>query len=441
MGFVEAVLGLAVPSTRRFTVPAAQAPVAEQLRVLTAGAAGVLPAGGLAERLEAAAAEGRPLRVKLGIDPSSSHLTIGHAVVLRKLAQFQRLGHTVVLIIGSFTGLVGDPSGRSQTRRQQTEAEVAGNARTYLEQVGKVLDVGAAEVRWNAEWLAPMTFADVARLAGHVTVARLLEREDFRARYDAGQPISLVEFLYPLMQGMDSVAIRADVELGGTDQTFNLLVGRELQRAHGQAGQIVLTMPLLRGLDGVQKMSKSLDNGVYLDEPPEVQFGKLMRVPDTVLAEYLTLCTDLDPDEVERLAATTAKGGAAAAAAKRRLAREVTALYHGQQAAAGAEAAFDAGVRQRAGAAADPEAAVPLAIPTGAVADGQVWVVALLAEADLAGSRSEARRLVSQGAVRLDGERVDSYERTWPLAELDGRLLTVGRRAPVRLRRPEGANA
>jgi tyrosyl-tRNA synthetase len=406
---------------------------AEQARVLSGGTAGISPPGGLLERLEAAAAEGRPLRVKLGIDPSSAHLTLGHAVVLRKLAQFQRFGHTVVLIIGNFTGLVGDPSGRSQTRRLQTEAEVAEHARTYLEQVGRVLDVEAAEVRWNAEWLATMTFADVARLAAQVTVANLLERDDFRNRYAAGQPISLVEFLYPLMQGMDSVAIRSDVEVGGTDQTFNLHVGRDLQRARGQPGQVVLTMPLLRGTDGVQKMSKSLDNGIYLDERPEVQYGKLMRIPDPVLGEYLRLTTDLDPAEAEALAARAAGGGAAARDVKRRLAREVVTLYHGPEAARAAEAAFDAGVRQRAGAGADAASATPLAIPASAVGDGQVWVVALLAEAGLVGSRGEARRLVDQGAVRLDGKPVDSVEQSWPLPELDGRLLTVGRRSPLRL--------
>src|SRR6266536_2016257 len=282
----------------------------QELRVLTAGAEEVLPADALAERLQAARAEGRPLRVKLGIDPSSPHLTLGHAVVLRKLAQFQRFGHTVVLIIGNFTGLVGDPSGRSQTRNRQTEAEVAEHIRTYLDQVDKVLDVSAAEIRYNAEWLAPMTFAEVADLAANVTVAQLLEREDFKARHNAGRPISLVEFLYPLMQGMDSVAVQADVELGGTDQTFNLLIGRELQRAHGQAGQVVITMPLLRGIDGVQKMSKSLGNGINLDDPPEEQFGKLMRIPDHLVPEYLRLSTDLDPDEVEKLVAEAAQGGA-----------------------------------------------------------------------------------------------------------------------------------
>jgi tyrosyl-tRNA synthetase len=413
----------------------AGASVEEQLRVLTSGVAELHPRDALAERLR----EGRPLRVKLGIDPSSAHLTLGHAVVLRKLAQFQRLGHIPVLIIGSFTGLVGDPSGRSQTRRQQSEEEVTEHARTYLEQVNKVLDVGAAEVRGNADWLAPMTFADVARLASKVTVAKLLEREDFRSRYGAGQPISLVEFLYPLMQGMDSVAIEADVELGGTDQTFNLHVGRDLQRAHGQPGQIVLTMPLLRGTDGVQKMSKSLDNGIYLDEPPEAQFGKLMRIPDSVLEEYLRLTTDLDPAEVDRLAKQAAAGGAAARDVKRRLAREVVTLYHGPAAAADAEAAFDAGVRQRAGAGADPSSAPPQEIPASAVSDGKVWVVALLADAGLVGSRGEARRLVSQGAVRLDGRPVGSIDQSWPAEELDGHLLTVGRRAPVRLQAAAGS--
>ena len=210
---------------------------------------------------------GPPAPGQLGIDPSSAHLTLGHAVVLHSSPSSSASG-TVVLIIGNFTGLVGDPSGRSQTRKQQTEAEVAEHARTYLEQVAKVLDVDAAEVRHNADWLAPMTFADVASLAANVTVAKLLERDDFRTRYGAGQPISLVEFLYPLMQGMDLVAIEADLELGGTDQTFNLHVGRDLRRAHGQPGKIVLTGLLLRGTDGVQKMSKSLDNGIYLDEPP-----------------------------------------------------------------------------------------------------------------------------------------------------------------------------
>jgi tyrosyl-tRNA synthetase len=412
------------------------ADVEPQLRVLLAGAAEVLPSGALEKRLEAARAEGRSLRVKLGIDPSSSHLTLGHAVVLRKLAQFQRFGHTVVLIIGTFTGLIGDPSGRSQTRVRQTEAEVAEHIRTYLEQVGKVLDVGAAEIRYNADWLAPMTFAQVADLAAHVTVAQLLEREDFRARYTSGRPISLGEFLYPLAQGMDSVAIEADVELGGTDQTFNLLIGRELQRAKGQAGQVVLTMPLLRGTDGVQKMSKSLNNGIYLDDPPEEQFGKLMRIPDHLVPEYLRLTTALDPDDVDRLSRLAAQGGTQARDVKRRLAREVVRLYHGEDAATAAEAAFDAGVVLRQGAA-EVDAAVDLEIPAAAIGgDGLVRVVPLLAEAGLVTSRGDARRLVVQGAVRLDGQTVPSIDVAWAPAELDGRVLTAGRRAPLRLHAP-----
>jgi tyrosyl-tRNA synthetase len=232
------------------------------------------------------------------------------------------------------------------------------------------------------------------------------------------------------------VAVEADVELGGTDQTFNLHIGRDLQRAHGQPGQVVLTMPLLRGIDGVQKMSKSLDNGIYLDEPPEVQFGKLMRIPDSVLEEYLRLTTDLDPAEVDRLADKAAAGGAGARDVKRRLAREVVTLYHGREAAAAAEAAFDAGVRQRAGAGADAGPATPQAIPEATVRDGRVWVIALLADSGLVASRGEARRLVAQGAVRLDGTPVDSIEQSWAPDELDGRLLTVGRRAPVRLQAP-----
>jgi tyrosyl-tRNA synthetase len=294
--------------------------------------------------------------------------------------------------------------------------------------------VSAAEVRYNAEWLAPMTFSEVADLAANVTVARLLEREDFKARYSAGRPISLVEFLYPLMQAMDSVAIHADVELGGTDQTFNLLIGRELQRAHGQAGQVVLTMPLLRGTDGVQKMSKSLSNSINLDDPPEEQFGKLMRIPDHLVPEYLRLCADLDPDETEKLIRQAAQGGAPARDVKRRLPRRVTQLYHGSDKAARAEAAFDAGVASRSGASGVSTAA-DLPIPAGAIGgDGRVRVVPLLAEAGLAGSRGEARRLVGQGAVRLDGQRVASIDDAWSPADLDGRVLTVGRRAPLRLR-------
>ena len=236
----------------------------------------LVPDGGLEEKLKL----GRPLRVKLGVDPSRPDLTLGHTVVLRKLRQFQDAGHTAILIIGDFTARIGDPSGRSDTRPMLTEEEVAANAETYLEQAGKVIDVHHAEVRGNAAWSAGMSMGELLRLASVATVAQMLEREDFRGRYQGGQPISVVEFLYPLFQGHDSVAIEADVELGGTDQTFNLLMGREVQRAYGMDPQVVLTMPLLEGLDGVRKMSKSLDNWVGIAEPAEEQFGKLMSIPD-----------------------------------------------------------------------------------------------------------------------------------------------------------------
>ncbi len=268
---------------------------------LAFGAAEVLPAGGLAERLLAAEREGRPLRVKLGIDPSGADLTLGHAVVLRKLRQFQDLGHTAVLIVGGFTGRVGDPSGRTNTRAALTAEQTAQNSRRYFEQLMRVLDPERVEIRDNAEWLDPMTMAEIMSYAREVTVARLLERDDFARRHREHLPISLVEFFYPLLQGIDSVAVRSDVELGGTDQTFNNLMGRDLQRAHGQPPQAVLTVPLLVGTDGVEKMGKSLGNWIGIEEPADEQFGKVMSIPDSVIGHYATLATDLPPAEVAEI--------------------------------------------------------------------------------------------------------------------------------------------
>src|SRR5256714_8683779 len=282
-----------------------------------------------AEELERKLALGRPLRAKLGIDPSRPDLHLGHTVVLRKLRQFQDFGHTAVLIVGDFTGLVGDPSGQSETRPMLTSEEMAENARTYFEQAGLVVDVEKAEIRHNSEWLAPLTMADVLRLTSHLTVARLLERDDFRTRYREGRPISVVEFMYPLMQAYDSVAIHADVELGGTDQTFNLLVGREIQRSYGQEPQVVFTMPLIEGTDGVRKMSKSYDNYVALTDPPDEMFGKLMSIPDELIDKYTELSTDLEP------------AGGHPAERKRRLARAVVDLYHGPGSGQEAEKRFD----------------------------------------------------------------------------------------------------
>ena len=390
---------------------------------LAYGAAQVLPAGGLAERLRTADREGRPLRVKLGIDPSGSDLTLGHAVVLRKLRQFQDLGHLAVLIVGGFTGQVGDPTGRTNTRTTLSAEQAAENARTYFDQLMRILDADRVEVRNNADWLAPMSLAEVMGYAGEITVARLLERDDFARRYRENLPITLLEFFYPVLQGMDSVAVHADIELGGTDQTFNNLVGRELQRARGQSPQVVLTVPLLVGTDGVQKMSKSLNNFVAITAPPEEQFGKLMSIPDALVRNYAQLCTDLSPTEVATLAADAAAGGPAANAAKRRMAAAVVALYHGPEAAEKAEAHFDALFRDR---------LVPTDLPTHELPpDDPVHLPALLVAVNFAATTSAARRLIDGGGVRADGEVLVGYNH--PRAALAGRVLSSGRRHLIRL--------
>ncbi|MGE5764704.1 MAG: tyrosine--tRNA ligase, partial [Mycobacterium leprae] len=388
--------------------------VEEQVGILRSGAAQVLPDGALEERLRAAIRDERPLRVKLGLDPSGAELTLGHAVVLRKLRQFQDLGHLAVLIVGDFTGMVGDPSGRSASRVMLSPEETARNSATYFEQVMRILDPDRVEVRRNSEWLASMTMADVIREAKELTVARLLERDDFARRFVEGRAISLVEFLYPLLQGLDSVAVRADVELGGTDQTYNLLIGRDLQRAHGQPEQVVLTVPLLEGLDGVQKMSKSLGNYVAITESPEEQFGKLMSIPDPVVARYARLCTGLHPREVAALEAAVEQGGPQANLAKRRLAREIVTLYHGTNAAGRAEEQFDRLFRRH---------EVPQDVPEiSAPAGDPVHVPALLHAAGLAASRSEGRRLVDEGSVRIDGEALARGEYDVPRRALTGRV-------------------
>jgi tyrosyl-tRNA synthetase len=400
--------------------------VPPQLEVLLSGAAEVIPV----EELEQKLATGRPLRVKLGIDPSRPDLHLGHAVVLGKLRQFQDLGHTAVLIIGDFTGLVGDPTGQSETRPLLTPDEMEGNARTYLNQAGRVMDMERAEVRRNSEWLARLTFADVIRLAEHLTVARLLERDDFSERYRAGKPISLVEFLYPLMQGYDSVAVHADVEMGGTDQTFNLLVGRDIQRAHAQDPQVVFTMPLLMGTDGVRKMSKSFGNHIGLTEPPEEQFGKVMSIPDELIGQWLRLCTALQASEVDAVERGLADGSLHPAEQKRRLAREIVARYHGEEAARAAEERFDRVHREHE----IPENVAEVEIAPEALRDGKVWLPRLMTAAGLASSHADGRRLIEQGGVRIDGELVADPDAEFAPAELSGRVLQVGRRRFVRFR-------
>ncbi|HWV87698.1 MAG TPA: tyrosine--tRNA ligase [Capillimicrobium sp.] len=379
---------------------------------LLRNAVDVLPEGELERKL----ALGRPLRVKLGVDPTSADLHLGHTVVLDKLRAFQDAGHKVVLIIGDYTARVGDPSGRSKTRPVVSGEEIDANARTYQEQAFKVLrdDPEVLEVRFNSEWL-DMPMEDLFRLVRTATVAQILERDDFAKRWAAREPISVLELLYPLLQGYDSVAVRADVELGGTDQKFNLLLGRDVQRAYGLPEQAIMTMPILVGTDGREKMSKSLGNYVGVAEPPEEQYGKTLSLPDEAMGEWyrLLLGRDLDPSVPPR-------------DAKRALAREIVAKYHGPQAAQAAEAHFDRLFVQRAAPDEMPDAAF------SANGEGLVHLPAVLADA-FGVSRSEARRLIAQGGVRLDDEVVADPD--VPAGDLDGRVLRAGKRRFARLRR------
>jgi tyrosyl-tRNA synthetase len=382
----------------------------EAARFLTRNAVDALPEGALERQL----AGERPLRVKLGVDPTTPDIHLGHTVVLRKLREFQELGHTVVLIIGDYTGRVGDPSGRSSERPLVEPEQIDANAATYQEQAFRVLNPERTEVRRNGEWL-DMAMEDLFRLARTSTVAQLLERDDFARRYAAREPISVLELLYPLLQGYDSVAVRSDVELGGTDQKFNVLLARDIQQAYGVDPQSVLTMPILPGIDGVQKMSKSLGNYVGVTDPPEEMFGKLMRVPDEAMPSYYELLLDEPFDS-----------GRPAVDSKRALARAIAARYHGDESAEAAEAQFNRLHVERGA----PDEVEEFAF---AAPDGAVHVPALLADA-FGISRSEARRLLTGNGVKLDGRLLDAGGLDLPAAELDGRVIQLGRRRFRRLR-------
>jgi tyrosyl-tRNA synthetase len=383
---------------------------ASDARFLLRNAVDALPEGALERQL----AEGRPLRVKLGIDPTAPDIHLGHTVVLGKLREFQDRGHTVVLIIGDYTGRVGDPSGRSATRPQLTGDEIDRNAETYQRQALKILDPERTEVRHNGEWL-DMPAEDLFRLARAATVAQILERDDFSKRWDAREPISVLELLYPLLQGYDSVAIEADVELGGTDQKFNLLLGRDVQTAYGVKPQSILTMPILPGIDGVQRMSKSLGNYVGITDPPDEIFGKLMRVPDEAMAVYYDLLLDreLDPSTP-------------AVESKRALAREICARYHGEDAAREAEAHFDR---------LHVERGLPDQVEEAELPDEDPIHLPALIRDHFGISGAEARRLLAQGGVKLDGEPLDGGELDVPSARLDGSVLQLGKRRFKRFRR------
>lgn len=398
--------------------------VEDQLKILTAGTVDVISEADLKKKLST----GKPLRVKLGIDPTASDIHLGFTVVLRKLRQFQDLGHTAVLIIGDFTAQVGDPTGRSVTRPPLTQEQVDAHAATYVEQVQSILDFtpGRIEIVRNSEWLSKIDMAGVLRLMSQTTLARILERDDFTKRYQEGSPISLSELVYPLMQGWDSVQVRADVELGGTDQLFNNLMGRQLQVAEGQAPQVVITTPLLEGLDGVKKMSKSLGNYIGIAEAPGEQFGKLMSIPDALMPRYFALTTGWLPERVAAVVASIESGELAPVAAKRLLARTIVDLYHGEGAGKSAEDEFDRIFK---------DGSAPTDVQEFVITSAEfpITLARLLATAGLAASNKEGRRKIEQGGVRIEGEKVTDPDVEVTADEINGKLLQLGKRAWARI--------
>ncbi len=410
-------------------------PVSKQLEVIRAGALEILSEEELVRKLERSHRTGEPLRIKQGFDPTRPDLHIGHAVSLRKLRDFQELGHQVVFVVGDTTALIGDPTGRSELRPPLSEQEVAENARTYEEQVFKILDPERTRVEFNSRWLRPLQLAEVLKLTAQYTVARMLERDDFAARYREGRPISIVEFMYPLVQAYDSVVLQADVELGGSDQRFNLLMARDIQERYGQEPQVCLLMPLLRGTDGVQKMSKSYDNYLGLADPPEEQYGRTMSIPDDLLPEWYQLASGLRGEQLEDALSLAAEDPYRA---KRELAARIVRQYHGEEAAQEGAERFDTVHRRR---------EVPEDVPTLelspreeelGVANGEIWLPRLLVRAGLAPSTSQAVRLIEQGAVSVDGKRIQDREAQVPAA--GEHLLQRGKRHFSRIRFVGGAN-
>jgi tyrosyl-tRNA synthetase len=378
------------------------------LRSLRRGTVDLISDEELGGKLRRAQRENRPLRVKAGFDPTAPDLHLGHTVLIQKLKHFQDAGHQVVFLIGDFTGMIGDPSGKVETRKPLTREDVERNAETYREQIFKILDPGRTEVRFNSEWLSPLPIEELVRVAAQMTVARMLERDDFRRRYEEERPISIHEFLYPLLQGYDSVALRADVELGGTDQKFNLLVGRDLQRVWGQEPQVVITTPLLVGLDGVNKMSKSLGNYVGITEDPETIFGKMMSISDDLMLRYYELLSDISVVELERLKTGIADGSRHPMEAKVALAREMVARFHGTSAAKGAEEGF----RNRFSRKEFPEDARRI---SGAVLAGKTDLASVVSTVSLSfRSKAAARRLIEQGGLEINGERASDPSGTIP---------------------------
>jgi tyrosyl-tRNA synthetase len=416
----QAVTGQAAPST---LTSEQEERIAEEARDLAVGTAQVIPEDGLVEKLRAAARESRPLRIKLGIDPSGSDLTLGHAVVLRKLRQFQDAGHIAVLIVGDFTGQVGDPSGRTKTRIVLTPEQTRRNAQTYMEQALKILREDRLELRYNSEWLAGMSLTDVLATSRSLTVAQLLERDDFARRYRENLPITLMEFMYPMLQGMDSVAIAADCELGGTDQTFNNLVGRPLQKDAGSDPQIVITVPLLRGTDGTEKMGKSLGNWISLNDTPDDKYGKIMSISDDNLTHYAELCCAWSAVQLDEFSQILARHPMDA---KRAIARRVVELYHGAGEAKATEDRWTARFSRRE----LPEDLPEFPFPAD---EGTVDITEILLAAGLVASKGEARRLLAGGGIRLDGDKLPADPGPITSEDLAGKVLQRGKLHAVRL--------
>ena len=400
-------------------------PVDEQIAYLRKGAAEIIREEDLRAKLEASSKTGKPLRVYLGVDPTAPDIHLGHTVVLRKLKHFQDLGHTAIFLIGDFSAMIGDPTGQSETRPPLTREQVDANAKTYLEQVYKILNKENTEVRYNSEWLGKMSSYDVVRLCGHYRLARMLEREDFRSRLDNSQPISVHELLYPLLTAYDAVALQSDVEIGATEQKFNLLVHRDIQREYGMASEVALTMPILVGLDGQRKMSKSLGNYVGITQPPSEMFGRLMSISDEMMWPYFDLVTDRTPDEVATLAAKVKSGAIHPMDAKMSLAQEIIAGFHGVDAAAKAAAEFQRIFRDREA----PEEAPVRKLKR----EESKRLTQLLVELGLAASRSEADRLVKQGGVEVDGVRVTDVKMQVDLTTTREFLLRAGKKKFLRI--------
>lgn len=397
----------------------------EQFHILQSGAADIIPEDLLKKKL----ARGTSLNVKLGVDPTAPDIHIGHAVPLRKLRQFQDLGHHVTLIIGDGTALIGDPSGRNTTRPQLTREQVAENAQTYVDQAFKILDRDKTTLRYNSEWILDLKMEDLLKLMSHFTVARILERDDFTKRYKANLPISMHEFLYPIMQAYDSVVVKADVELGGNDQLFNLLAGRELMEKLGMEPQVCLTLPLLEGTDGVRKMSKSYGNYIGLTDSPDDMFGKVMSIPDSLMVKYYRLASTVPVAEVDQIEKDLASGKADPNKTKRALARNIVAAYHSEEAAQEAEAAFDRQFKNHEAPEDIPEYGKELTVND----EGEVYLAALIHDAGLAQSTGEARRLIDGGGVKINGKAVPAKSYNVSPDDLKAAVLQVGKRKFVRL--------